>query len=117
MTDQKKRDDEKLPPSPIEAKYPKAIGDCDHTGSFLFNVVIGVGKDQGTKLVLAHLAVIRIVRCGECGQRFRFVGVDRSESPSADEPVASRDGLELTAPVEPDLVIELPPTRKIVRTH
>lgn len=76
-------------------KEPK---DCQHEE---FRAIVGVHRilDAGK-----FMADIRIT-CVECDEPFRFVGAPAGVN--YDQPMVSIDGLELRAPIEPELETRL----------
>jgi hypothetical protein len=72
--------------------------DCTHP-EFHANVAVARIEDVGK-----FVAEIR-VRCVRCGEPFRFVGVPAGLS--YDHPMVSIDGLELNAPIEPEIETRL----------
>ncbi len=66
---------------------------CEHK-NFVASVTVNRLEDKG-----AFFADIR-VQCDECGEPFRFIGV--AAGLSFGQPMASVDGLELRAPIEPN---------------
>lgn len=72
-------------------KDPK---DCIHE-NFAANVAVGRILDAG------KFCADITVKCADCGEPFRFVGVDAGFDLS--RPMVSIDGLELRAPIEPEI--------------
>lgn len=72
--------------------------DCRH-GNFAAAVDVYRFEDTGK-----FMADIRVT-CVECGEPFRFLGVPAGVSWS--HPACSIDGLELHAPIEPELETQL----------
>lgn len=68
--------------------------ECTHE-DFQANVAVGRILDVGK--FVADITV----KCAECGEPFRFVGVPAGLS--YEQPMVSIDGLELHAPIEPEI--------------
>lgn len=71
---------------------PPIVSACGHL-NFVARVAVNRLVDTGR-----YSADVR-VNCVECGEPFRFLGVEAGLSPYA--PMVSVDGLELRAPIEP----------------
>jgi len=84
---------------------------CEHED---FEASVAVVRLQDTKRFQADIRIV----CSQCHEPFRFIGVPAGLS--FERPAASIDGLELRAPIEPELVkllqtkatFQMPPERK-----
>lgn len=72
--------------------------DCRHL-NFAARVNVIRLEDSGT------FSCEVTVHCTECDEPFRFIGVDSGFDPA--KPMVSIDGLELRAPIEPEMVKKL----------
>lgn len=70
---------------------------CEHP-DFEVHAAIGRLTDTDDGPVTAYVAEIR-VRCADCGEPFRWVGVAAGAMP--DRPMCSVDETELRAPIRP----------------
>ena len=71
---------------------------CQHEQ---FGATVNVNRITHEGEPLRFAADVKI-RCNQCGEPFRFLGVDSGLS--FERPMTSIDGLELRAPIEPELV-------------
>lgn len=68
---------------------------CDHAD---FAASVTVNRLEDTGRFVADVTI----ECARCGELFRFIGLPSGVSPYA--PMVSVDGLELRAPIEPQIV-------------
>lgn len=85
------------------AKVGLAVGkkkpsECGHSS---FSAAVDVNRLEDSGKFIADVRV----KCDECDEPFRFLGVDAGISFS--RPACSIDGLELHAPIEPELEARL----------
>lgn len=79
----------------------RSPAECSHSEFRADVEVHRVVGDEGPTAGVDYMADVRI-RCVECGEPFRFLGVPSGLSFEA--PMTSVDGLELHAPIEPEVV-------------
>jgi hypothetical protein len=72
--------------------------DCPHEN---FDATVAVGRFLDTGRFMADISV----HCTDCGEPFRFMGVPAGLD--WERPMVSIDGLELHAPIEPEIATRL----------